>query len=212
MTELYKKADSFMLKLCQEHPDPSHDILHVRRVVKTAQKICIEEKADVEVVTLAAYLHDCEYVSKTSPLRSKASGLSADKAVVLLKEWGLNDKTFLDKVHQAVKAHSYSANIEARSLEAMVVLDADRLDAIGAIGTCRALLFGGLSKRALYHEGDPFCELREPNDSENLLDHFFVKLLKIYDKLNTASAKEEGLKRLNLMKTFLDELKRELLS
>jgi len=212
MTELYKKADEYMQDLCKKNPDPSHDILHVRRVVSASQKIAKEEKADLEVVTLAAYLHDCEYVSKSSPLRSKASSLSADKAVSLLKSWGLEEATVLEKIHTAVKAHSYSANIKATSLEAKIVQDADRLDAIGAIGTCRALVFGGLSKRPIYNEEDPFCDARKPDDYKNTLDHFYVKLLKLYDKLNTESAKAEGLKRLNAMKVFLDELKRELLA
>lgn len=198
-----------MTALCAEHPDPSHDILHVGRVVQLAEKLAFEEGADPEVVLPAAYLHDCIYISKTDSRRSQASTLSADKAVQLLREWNYPEEK-LQAVHAAIAAHSFSARISASSLEAKVVQDADRLDAIGAIGIARCFAFSGLAKRALYNPVDPFCESRLPDDQSNTVDHFFIKLLKLPERLHTKSARIEGEKRLRTMKLYLEALQTEL--
>jgi uncharacterized protein len=199
----------YMSNLCRENPDPSHDILHVQRVVGLAKKLARQENARLEVVVPAAYLHDCVYVSKTDDRRRQASTLSADKALELLTNWNY-PKEFLPAIHHAIAAHSFSANIPAESLEAKVVQDADRLDAMGATGIFRCFAFSGLAKRPLYQPQDPFCEERSPDDGDNTLDHFFTKLLHLQDKLNTAAAKTEGALRLGAMNAFLDSLRREL--
>ena len=210
MDKLEQLCDSFMSALCLQYPDPSHDILHVRRVVKIAKKLAEAESADLEVVVPAAYLHDCVYVSKTDERRSKASQLSAEKAYHLLKSWGYVDETFLTKVQHAIAAHSFSAQIDARSKEAEVVQDADRLDAIGAIGIARCFAFSGLANRSLHAEIDPFAQSRILNDQTNTLDHFYIKLLRLSEKLNTQAARAEGKKRMDTMNLFLDSLKAEI--
>lgn len=210
MSTLEQKCYKHMESLCIENPDPSHDILHVDRVVAMAKKLAEKEGADLEVVTISAYLHDCVYISKADIRRKQASKLSAEKAIELLSDWGVTDKVKLDKIYHAVLTHSFSANIEAKSLEAQIVQDADRLDALGAIGIARTLAFSGVAKRALYNAEDAFCNTREPNDATNALDHFFIKLLKLQEKLNTQSARDEGLKRLEVMNLYLDAFKKEL--
>jgi uncharacterized protein len=202
-------CESYMSGLCGENPDPSHDILHVKRVVNLAKKIALAENADLNVVVPAAYLHDCVYISKTDSRRKEASRISADKAVQLLQEWNYPEK-YLNEIHHAVLAHSFSAGFSAETIEARVVQDADRLDAIGAIGIARCFAFSGLSNRALHNAEDPFCDDRNPNDKENTLDHFFIKLLGLSSKLHTSFARTEGEKRLHTMNLFLDSLKTEI--
>jgi uncharacterized protein len=204
------KFDEYMTRVCEENPDPSHDILHVRRVVGLARKISIEEGADLNVVIPAAYLHDCVYICKTDQRRKEASAISAKRAVELLGQWGYGSVSCRDQISHAIEAHSFSANRVAQSTEAMVVQDADRLDAMGAIGISRCLTFGGLAKRSLYNGDDPFCDTRVPDDSTNTLDHFFTKLLSLQELLNTKSAKEEGRRRLLVMQAFVESLKREI--
>ncbi len=126
-----------MKQVCTENPDPSHDILHVERVVSVAKKLAREEGAKLEVVIPAAYLHDCVYISKTDARRSQASRISADHAMELLKGWNYPAE-FLPAVHHAIAAHSFSAKIPPETIEAKVVQDADRLDAMGAVGLCEA--------------------------------------------------------------------------
>jgi uncharacterized protein len=211
MIQLEALCDQFMVNLCNENPDPSHDILHVRRVVKNAKLLAIKENADLQVVIPAAYLHDCVYISKSDHRRSQASQLSATKAYELLSTWNYPTK-LIPAVQHAISSHSFSAGIMAETLEAKIVQDADRLDAMGAIGTFRCFAFSGLAKRPLYNEQDPFClDGRAPDDTTNTLDHFFVKLLRLQDKLNTNTAKLEGHKRLQTMRVFLDNLQQEVL-
>lgn len=201
--------EQHMIGVCAEHPDPSHDILHVQRVVGLAKKLAAKEGADLSVVIPASYLHDCVYISKTDERRSMASRISADKAMELLSEWNYPEK-FHAAIHHAIAAHSFSAKIQTESIEAQVVQDADRLDAMGAVGIFRCFAFSGLAKRPLYFPEDPFCDARKPDDQTNTLDHFFTKLLHLHSKLNTASAKIEGEKRLEVMRRFLKDLRTEL--
>lgn len=211
MEKFEKLFDEYMARVCDENPDPSHDILHVRRVVKLAKQLAQKENANLDVVIPAAYLHDCVYICKSDSRRSQASTLSAEKAISLLESWNY-DNQYFEQIFHAVQGHSFSANIKVESLEAKIVQDADRLDALGAIGIARCFIFGGIAKRSIYHNEDPFCNQRTPDDSNNNLDHFFTKLLKLHDKLNTDSAKEEGKRRLATMESYLASLKAEILS
>ncbi len=201
--------EEYMSTVCDANPDPSHDILHVKRVVSIAKKIGRAENANLEIVVPAAYLHDCVYISKIDDRRKQASTISADKAVELLAMWGVQ-KNLLPEIHHAISAHSFSANIKAETVEAKVVQDADRLDAMGSTGIFRCFAFSGLANRPLCRVDDPFCDDRPPDDSDNTLDHFFTKLLHLQDRLNTPSARKEGALRLQSMNMFLDSLRREL--
>lgn len=199
----------FMHAVCRENPDPSHDILHVKRVVSIAKKIGKQENANLNIVIPAAYLHDCVYISKSDVRRTQASRLSADKAGSLLIEWCYPNEYIPDICH-AIAAHSFSAGIATQTLEAQVVQDADRLDAMGAVGIFRCFAMSGLVSRPFYSENDPFCMSREPDDQHNTLDHFYKKLLHLNKKLNTISAKTEGERRLQTMRVFLESLKNEI--
>jgi len=200
----------YMNEVCEDHPDPSHDILHVQRVVALAKKLAKIEGANLEVVLPAAYLHDCVYVSKADARRSQASRLSAQRAIELLRHWQYPERHF-DEIAHAIESHSFSAAVSPQTIEAKVVQDADRLDAMGAVGVFRCFAFSGLARRPLYFTDDPFCKERVPDDSTNTLDHFFVKLLRLQDKLNTPAAKLLGERRVVLMQTFLAQLESEVL-
>ncbi len=209
MSSFERFFEEYMVGVCAENPDPSHDILHVYRVVALAKKLARLENAELRVVVPAAYLHDCVYVSKIDPRRSQASRISADRAVDLLTGWSYPSE-FLPGIHHAILAHSFSAKVAAETVEAKVVQDADRLDAMGAVGIFRCFAFSGLAKRPLYSAIDPFCQSRTPDDQSNTLDHFFTKLLSLHERLNTVAAKNEGSLRLKTMKEFLQSLQGEL--
>nr|MCU0650475.1 HD domain-containing protein [Gemmatimonadaceae bacterium] len=121
--------------------DAAHDHCHVWRVVATAERLAAIEGARLDVVRPAAWLHDCVVVPKDAPHRARASRLAADEAVRLLAAWGFGALP-LDEIAHAIAAHSFSAGIAPRTLEARVVQDADRLDALGAIGLARCLALG----------------------------------------------------------------------
>lgn len=189
--------------------DPAHDLLHFERVVATAKKLCKHEQADAEIVIPAAWLHDLVIVPKNSPLRSQASRMSAEAAEEFLHEIEYPSGK-IGAICHAIEAHSFSAGIDPRSKEAAIVQDADRLDGLGAIGIARCFATAGLLKRAFYDGGDPFCESREPDDRLFTIDHFFVKLFKTAETMKTASGREEGRRRADFMRSYLQVLRNEL--
>ena len=210
-TDLDACWEPLFIQLLDENttPDAAHDPAHVRRVVSNARRLTLTENADWEIVMPAAWLHDCVIVPKSSPDRKRASRLAADRAVGWLADhqWPHGR---LEEIHHAIEAHSFSAGIPARSIEAKVLQDADRLDAHGAIGLARTLMLGAEMKRAFYHPEDPFCTAREPDDSIYTLDHLYSKLLKLEDAMQTLSGKIEAGRRTAFLRHFLDHLSDEI--
>jgi len=189
--------------------DPAHDFAHFRRIARAAKTLALQENAKLEVVMPAAWLHDLVNVPKNDPRRSIASMLSADAAVEYLKSLDY-PSIYFEEIHHAVRAHSFSARIEARSIEAKVVQDADRLDALGAIGISRCLVVGGMLQRPIYDSVDPFAVNRAPDDSKYTIDHFFTKLFRVKESLQTRAGQEEGERRMKIMKDFLLQLETEI--
>lgn len=189
--------------------DAAHDLGHVLRVVANARRLGDIENADPWITLPAAWLHDCVAVAKDSPRRAEGSRLAAAAGREFLEGIAF-PRGLLDAVGHAIEAHSWSAGIAPRTLEAKVVQDADRLDSLGAIGIARCLLVGGRISRPLCHAQDPFCEGREPDDRRYTLDHFYAKLLKLPATMQTAAGREEAERRAAIMQRFLDDLRKEM--
>lgn len=189
--------------------DPAHDAAHISRVVANAKALARSEGADLDVVIPAAWLHDCVIVPKDSPERARASAIAAATAVRYLREIGYPEQ-YLPAIHHAIHAHSYSAGVEPRTLEAKVVQDADRLDALGAVGIARTLMLGGQMGKPLYDSAEPIPRKRLPDDSTNVLDHFFTKLLRLEQQMQTESGRREARRRTKFMQLYLAQLQREL--
>ncbi|MGS4882634.1 HD domain-containing protein [Photobacterium damselae] len=189
--------------------DMAHDVDHILRVVKSAKMLCQQEGANIAIVLPAAYLHDCFSYPKDHPDRHLSSYKAADKAVEFLNSIDYPSEYF-EAIHHAIAAHSFSAQVTPTTLEAQIVQDADRLDALGAIGVTRCILVSAKLKRPLYQLDDPFCQQRSPDDSQYTLDHFYTKLLKLTDTMNTRAAKEEAGRRTEFMYAYLKQLELEL--
>jgi len=203
-----KRFEEFLAGRAAE-ADAAHDHGHVRRVVENARRIAAAEDARLEVVLPAAWLHDCVSVPKGSPMRSRASTLAARAAGEFLRDEGYPPDA-IPGVEHAIEAHSFTAGIEPLTLEARVVQDADRLDALGAIGIARCLMLGGESGKPLHHPGEPFPERRLPDDTAWVLDHFVVKLLKLEGLMTTGTGRSEAAERTAFVRLFLDRLAREI--
>ena len=189
--------------------DPAHDLAHVARVVRTARALAAAEGADPAVVVPAAWLHDCVTVPKDSPDRARASRLAADAAGAWLGAEGF-PTGLVPAVAHAVAAHSWSARIEPRTPEAAVVQDADRLDALGAIGVARLYATAGTLGSALVHPDDPLAESGRPLDDRRwATDHVAVKLLGLPATMRTAAGRAEGARRAAFLRRFLDQLRSE---
>ncbi len=198
-------------KFASDQPgaDPGHGLIHLERVVGTALRLAVEEGARTEVVLPAAWLHDCVHVAKDSPDRARASRLAADHAAQFLHEAGYPEQ-LLPEIRHAIEAHSYSAGIPPRTIEAKVVQDADRLDALGAVGLARCIAVGAALGRPLYEPGDPFCRARQPDDFGASVDHLFTKLLKLAGTMQTAAGRREAQRRTDFLRAFLAQLESEI--
>lgn len=189
--------------------DAAHDFEHIMRVYKNAQKLCKQEKVNEKLVLCAVLLHDVVFYPK-SDKRSKNSSIdSAKKAKTILKKYDFTENE-ITIISDAIHDHSFSQKRTPKTIEGKILQDADRLDALGAIGIARVFATGGLLKRPFYNIDDPFCKKRNPDDKIWTLDHFFQKLLKLESLMNTKSGKLEAKKRTIVLKEFLKQLKQEL--
>lgn len=166
--------------------DGAHDLAHLGRVWGAARRIAAEEGGDGRILAAACLLHDCVSVPKSSPDRPRASRLAAQKADGVLTALGWSDPDRAAACH-AIEAHSFSAGIEPRTLEAKILQDADRLDAIGLIGVARCFFTAGAMGSTLYHAGDPTAQARALDDRAHALDHFEAKLLRLSEGFRTAT-------------------------
>jgi uncharacterized protein len=189
--------------------DAAHDGLHVRRVMASGRRIASAEGADVDVVVTAALLHELFNYPKDHPESSRSGDVCAEHALDLLRAHGF-DETFSERVAYCIRVHSFSRGIHPETLEARVLQDADRLDAIGAIGAARCFATTAVMRRPFYAVDDPFCRNRPPEDKLWAVDHFFKKLLRIGDGLHTVTARTMAEERLAFLRQFLDQLEREI--
>ncbi|MFM2481510.1 HD domain-containing protein [Celerinatantimonas sp. YJH-8] len=195
--------------LSQVAGDPAHDILHLQRVVATAKQLASQANACLDVIIPAAWLHDCVVMRKSESLRSQASRLSAQRARAQLILWKYPNQ-YIDGICHAIEAHSFAAGIVPTTLEAQIIQDADRLDALGAIGIARCFSIGGALHHPIYMENDPFCKHRPCDDKQATLDHFYQKLLCLPSLMCSDVGRQEAMRRVQFMQLFLDELQVEL--
>ena len=183
--------------------DGSHDLSHILRVWRNAAAIAATEPAaDAALICAAVLLHDCVAVEKNSPLRSQASRLSADRARVIVADLGWPADR-IEALAHVIEAHSFSAAIEARSLDARIMRDADRLDAIGAIGIARCFYTGGRMGSGLYDPADPRAVGRDLNDRAYAIDHFPAKLFQVADGFLTPAGQAMARERAETMRRFV---------
>lgn len=190
--------------------DPAHDFTHSVRVLNNALKIAKFEGGDSDVLQIAAYLHDISNLPKNHPdskLSSERSSLQAEK---ILRDHGFPEEQIL-KAKDAILCHSYSRGLVPQTLEGKIFQDADRLDALGAIGIARTFTVGGATQRPLYSDKDPFTQFnRIPDDKQNTLDHFFVKLFKLGNSMQTPTGVKLAEERIKRMRRFIEDLQDEI--
>lgn len=183
--------------------DGAHDEAHLHRVWRSVQGIQAVEGGDLRALLAATLLHDCVNVEKNSPLRTQASRLSAQKAAAVLAGLGWHPERVAVVAH-AIEAHSHSAAIAPRSVEARILQDADRLDAIGLIGAARCFYVGGRLGRALYDGADPRAQQRPLDDTRYTIDHFQAKLLRLADGFQTAEGTRRAALRQQRLRDFYE--------
>jgi uncharacterized protein len=189
--------------------DPAHDFEHIMRVYKNAEKICKTEESNKKLVLISVLLHDIIKKSETDKRTKSSSALSASKSIKILEKLKFSDND-ISIVSEAIRNHSFTKNKISKSIEGRILQDADRLDAIGAIGIARVFSVSGAKNRQFYEPSDPFSKNRKMNDKKWALDHFFKKLLLLENVMNTKTGKIEAKKRTIVLKNYLDSLKKEI--
>ena len=206
--ERYKDLREMALDSMDKNINSCHDRTHILRVEKNAILLSEGIFVDDEILFPAVWMHD---IKRSEELQDKSDHAlaSAERAVEILYELGYFPEKKINKVGYCISVHRYSDKIKPETIEAWILQDSDRLDAIGISGIMRTFSFD--DKRLLYHPSDPFCENgRELNDKIYTLDHFYQKLLLLEGTFNTKKANVEAKKRIMYMKEFLEKLKTEI--
>ncbi|KPN94911.1 phosphohydrolase [Lysinibacillus sp. ZYM-1] len=187
--------------------DASHDFQHIERVYQNALAILhTEPTADAEVVKIAVLLHDVSD-KKYTDSKEQEEQLIAELPVSEEKKQHIRDCI-------AQVSFNGGNELEATSMEAKIVRDADRLDAIGAIGIARTFAYGGAKGRKLYDKDEEArinmseSEYRQKNTSS--VTHFYEKLLLLKDLMVTEKGKQMALERHQFMESFLKQLQHEI--
>lgn len=182
-----------------------HDFFHTMRVYQMATKIAMEEKADLQIVQLAALLHDVDD-RKLSPETCE----NKDRAVAYMRSKGLSEDT-ITRVKDIIGEVSFEGtdSVVPKTLEGMCVQDADRLDALGAMGIARAFAYGGNHNRVMYDpEIPPALNMGKEeyqNHVSTTVNHFYEKLFLLKDMMNTGCAKRIAGHREQYMREYIDE-------
>jgi uncharacterized protein len=203
------RMEAAFLKLSGDD-DASHDLHHLRRVKALALTIADQEAAgNPDHLIAAAYLHDIVNLPKNSPLRARASMLSAEAAAPILRENGFGEAD-IEAIRHIILAHSFSANIPPETPDARIFQDADRIESLGAIGIARTFFIAGKLDTALFDVGDPFARTRVLNDRLFDFDHFAVKLLLLPEVIQPESGRSIARQCAGVMRQFLHALGSEL--
>lgn len=202
-------AEKLIPHTVPEKPDGSHDVSHLHRVWRNVCAIRDKEGGDHQVLLAATLLHDCVAVEKNSPFRSSASRLAAAKGRELLSELGWDEES-IQAVSHAIESHSYSAAITPHTLEAKILQDADRLDAIGMVGVARLFYVSGRMGSELYDPVDPQAKNRDLDDKRFAADHFKTKIFALAQGFQTRTGSEMAEVRHERAVRFLEEFMQEI--
>lgn len=204
MDSVIKQTATFVKKTLKD-AEAGHDWFHIERVWKNAQSILKTEEADTLVVELAALLHDIA----DSKFHNGDEEIGPTLADQFLRSLAVPEP-IINHVVAIIRNMSYKASlgiVNFTSREMEIVQDADRLDAIGAIGIARAFHYGGFKNRAIY---DPDIKPQPQqskkaykNSTAPTINHFYEKLLLLRDRMNTSTAKKIAIKRHQYIEGFL---------
>ncbi|GGY89207.1 HD domain-containing protein [Pseudoduganella plicata] len=184
--------------------DGAHDINHLHRVWGNARRLLADHaEADALVVLAACYLHDLVNLPKNHPERHLASRQAAGRARAELDALNFPAELLSGVVH-AIETHSFSAGLSPETIEAAIVQDADRLDALGAVGLARMFYTAGRMGSALAHDLDPAGLHRPLDDKAYSLDHIAVKLATLPATMRTPAGRRLGEERLRQLYAFRD--------
>lgn len=203
------EATTTFVKNILQHDSSGHDWWHIERVRKAALQIGEKENANLFVVEMAALLHD---------VADEKLNKSEEEGLLKVRNW-LSSLQITDseqeEIIEIISTMSFKGGNRPlmKTIEGQVVQDADRLDAIGAIGIARTFAYAGAHGDLIYDPELPFRESMTKEEYRNgkstAVNHFYEKLLKLTDTLNTNAAKKAAQERHDFMTAFLDQFYKE---
>ncbi len=208
--EIITKTISFVKKNL-EGAEGGHDYFHIERVYKNALLLAKSENVDVFIVSLGALLHDIA----DSKFHNGDETIGPKKARVFLESEKVDETTIIhiEKIIRNISFKGGNFNQAYTSPELAVIQDADRLDAIGAIGIARCFNYGGFKNRQLYNPDiKPNLKMTKEEYKKSTaptINHFYEKLLLLKDKMNTETGKKIAQERHSYMETFLQQFYNE---
>ncbi|MBN2111187.1 MAG: HD domain-containing protein [Methanosarcinaceae archaeon] len=207
--DLIERTRNFVAEILADEPS-THDISHIERVEDLCLQIQEKEGGDIQVLRLAALLHDVGIVKE-----HQEGGDHAEYGAQIAREFLLSegvDGDLVDHVTSCIRTHRFSRGLKAGTIEACILQDADRLDALGAVGIFRSLVSMG-ALRALKHSigtvKDTSMNAYAEDPVEGFCDYMNRKPFKIMERLNTETAKVIAEQRLRIMHLYLGELRKE---
>jgi len=208
-----RKITEELIKIAQKEikrEDISHDFGHTLRVLKLAKLIAKEENADLDIIVPAALFHDIIVYPKDDKRSKLSTNESAVCAGKILKKIEGFPAGKITKVQHAIQYHSFSQRNNTKILEDLILQDADRLEATGAIAIMRTFASAGQMGKSFYNLKDPFCNNRKPQSMTYSLDLFYDRLLLVCNQMYTQKAKILAKERTVFLHKFIRELKKEL--
>ena len=210
-TQIIEETIAFV-KETLKGAEGGHDWFHIQRVFKNTLLIAKDEKVDVLVVSLGALLHDIADAKFNGGDETVGPRMAKDFLISL----GV-DKKAIEHVVKIIENISFKSSLDSKksfeSKELQVVQDADRLDAIGAIGIARAFNYGGYKNREIYNpEIAPNLQMTKEEYKKSqapTINHFYEKLLLLKDKMNTESGNKLAEKRHQFMMDYLEQFYKE---
>lgn len=191
-----------------------HDISHLIRTMNIAVNLCEKENGDKLVVGIAAFLHDIHRIMQNETGKFVSPKDSLPKVKEILNNTDLSEED-INKICYCIEYHeeyNWNGN-NVSDINTLILQDADNLDAIGAIGIGRTFSYGGAHKVLMYDETVPLNideDYSEANgDDPSTIHHFYHKLFRLADNMNTDSAKKQAIERTEFMKQFVDEFLKE---
>jgi uncharacterized protein len=206
--DIIKQAENYVRQIL-ENDHSGHDWWHIERVRNIAIELAAKEEANQFIVELAALLHD---IADDKIIKDEEKGIRQIKDLLTNLTVAQED---VEKIIEIIKNMSFKGgnNAPLQTIEGKIVQDADRLDAIGAIGIARTFAFAGSRGSLIY---DPTIKIRESMSKEEYrhgkstaINHFYEKLLKLSKLMNTKSAKQMADKRHQFMEMYLDQFYKE---
>lgn len=209
--ELENKIINFLKKEMSSNNDAAHDLGHLTRVAEKSKYIHKFEGGNLDVIIIASYFHDIVSLPKDSLIRHLSSTFAAQKTIKILKEnFQEISASLYGQISDVIRSHNYSSGARPITIEAKIIQDADRLDALGAIGLARVFYIAGRLGQKIYSQDDPFAIGRSLDDKAYALDHFYTKLLKLPETLNTHEGRNMAKKRVAYLSNYINELKEEI--